>query len=552
VHDVVEGVFLGNVTSENASDRDTSDDTTFMRNLRQGQSDQIARKLTEPGDVVTLIDIDPSVDWRFKTEGAAWKRIVMNLFGNAMKFTKKGQITVKLHLARRGSAESEAAQHIRLEVHDTGSGIDKDYLTSHLFTAFSQADDISVGTGVGLSIVKRLVEELNGFIDVQSDHGIGTRVYVAIPLGDMASPVNGPDSIFHEQVSLYANGRHKGHVLCLRSPALDPTEAEREASQDSSTFTPADAGSNVQTLFANLARYGFGMSVVELASLDDDQQQSDGGSHLTFLDKSTSGGAWTLSRPAHGASGDAADGISNPKIVSIRQPFGPRTFASALDEIMAFTAAGAGTVNTASASNGAKEEEDATKSPSSPETSPRVGERQAPSPDDNQEQHLAPVSETHDTTARTQASDSQPPEEASPSTHKTAPHLLLVDDNAVNLRVLVASAKKGGCTYDQAADGRQAVDAFKSSPVAYDLVLMDLSMPVLDGIEATREIRGLEEERKSGGGGGLRKRTRIIALTALDDDRHRQRAFEAGVDDFITKPVKMARVRELARLAWAG
>jgi anti-sigma regulatory factor (Ser/Thr protein kinase) len=225
VHDVVEGVFLGNMASENASDRDTSDDTTFVRNLRQGQSDQIALKLTKSGDMVTIIDVDPSMDWRFKTEAAAWKRIVMNLFGNAMKFTKKGQITVKLHLA---SAESETAQHICLEIRDTGSGIDKDYLKSHLFTAFSQADGISVGTGVGLSIVKRLVEELNGAIDVQSGDGLGTRVCVTVPLGEMTAPVNGADNLLHEEASLYANGRHKGHNLYVRGLASYLPKGEHE------------------------------------------------------------------------------------------------------------------------------------------------------------------------------------------------------------------------------------------------------------------------------------------------------------------------------------
>jgi len=534
VHDVVEGVFLGNMASENASARDTSDDTAFVRNLRQGQSDQIALKLTESGDMVTIIDVDPSVDWRFKTEAAAWKRIVMNLFGNAMKFTKKGQITVKLHLA---SAESETAQHICLEICDTGSGIDKDYLKSHLFTAFSQADGISVGTGVGLSIVKRLVEELNGAIDVQSGDGLGTRVCVTVPLGGMAAPVNGADKLLHEEAFLYANGRHKGHNLYVRGLASYLPKGEHDKSTDSgTTATLAGVDSDVQTLFAKLAREGFGMNVVELAS---DQQQSDASPHSISLIDPTSRGAWTLSRSAHG---DMRNGGWN---VSIQQPFGPRTFASALDEIMAFTAAVAETVD-ASATQVEENREPDAQPPSPSKLSPTAEEKPAPS-SDIQDQYTAPASESRDTTAHTQESNPKPvPEKASPSTQKIAPHLLLVDDNAVNLKVLAASVKKGGCTYDQAIDGRQAVDAFKSSPSAYDLVFMDLSMPGLDGIAATREIRELERESA----GGVRKRTQIIALTALNDDKHRQRAFEAGVDDFITKPVKMARVRELARLAW--
>jgi CheY-like chemotaxis protein len=543
VHDVVEGVFLGNVASENASDRDTSDDTTFIRNLRQGQSDRIALKLTETSDMVTIIDIDPSVDWRFKTEAGAWKRIAMNLFGNAMKFTQKGQITVKLHLTRRGTAESDTAQHIRLEISDTGTGIDKEYLESHLFTAFSQADDISVGTGVGLSIVKRLVEDLNGVIDIQSDVGIGTRVSVAIPLGEITSPVNSPDCLLHEEASLYANGRHKGHNLYVQSLPSSNPKGESDRSPDPSTTTPADADSELQTFFAILARQGFGMSVVVPGSPESDQEHEDASPHSISLGRSASSGAWNLCRRIHGDVSNATDGASNRTVVSIRQPFGPRTFASALDEVMAFTVAGAETVN-APARNGEKGKEREEQSPSLPGTSSPLEERHAPSPDD-QQHHTAPATEAGDMTAHTQ--EPKPPEKASPRTQKTAAHLLLVDDNSVNLKVLAASLKKGGCTYYQAADGREAVDAFKANPLAYDLVFMDLSMPVLDGIEATREIRAFEEER----GGGLGKRTQIIALTALDD-KHRQRAFEAGVDDFITKPAKMTRVRELARQAWDG
>jgi CheY-like chemotaxis protein/anti-sigma regulatory factor (Ser/Thr protein kinase) len=547
VHDVVEGIFIGNVASENASDRDTSDDTSFIRNLRQGQSDLVARKLIEAGDVVTIIDVDASVDWNFRSEAAAWKRIVMNLFGNAMKFTKKGQVSVKLYLAR---AESDTRETIRLEIHDTGTGIDKDYLQSHLFTAFSQADDISVGTGVGLSIVKRLVEELDGSIDVQSDKGIGTRVNVAIPLGEMTFPVNGLDSLLRKKAPLYANGRHQGHTLYVQGPASSVPKGERDDPAVPSATAFANADTNMSTFFANLARKGFGMGVVELATPGDDQHQSDGSAHSIYLDSSTSGGAWTLWRHDGGAGdngadgGSAAAGESKCIVVSIRQPFGPRTLASALDEIMAFT------TDTANAPVATKTEENKRK----PDTQPPSPSRMSPTEDDKQallsDSHDGPTAvarETYDTTASPR--NQSPPAAENPlSTPKSGPHLLLVDDNAVNLKVLAASVKRGGCTYDQAADGRQAVEAYKSNASAYDLVFMDLSMPVLDGIEATRQIRALEEES----GAGLEKRTRIIALTALGDDRHRQRAFEAGVDDFITKPVKMARARELARLAWDG
>lgn len=545
MQDVVDGIFLGHAASDNASIRETSDDSTFIRDLRQGNSDNIALRMTESGDRVTIIDIDPSVDWKFKTEAAAWKRIVMNLFGNAMKFTKKGQITVKLHLANQYGTGSETAQHICLEVHDTGPGINEDYLKSHLFTPFSQADDISVGTGVGLSIVKRLVEELNGFIDVQSESGLGTCVCVTTPLGDMTSPVNGPDSIWYKEPSLYANGRHKGHTLYIPGAPSSPPEGESDHTTDVSTAATTTTGPDLdmQTFFSNLACRGFGMSIAVVGTFNEDQKQGDASPNSVSLSASTSGGAWTLSRPARGA-----DSGSNCTVVSIRRPFGPRTFASALDEIMAFTAAGTDIIEGSGLKVEMKENrKPESKLPQQSETSPAPEEKHAASPT-AQDQHTSSANNSCDSTARPQESNHKTPDEVPPrKSDKTAPHLLLVDDNAVNLKVLAASVKKEGCTYDQATDGRQAVHVFKSSPSPYDLIFMDLSMPVMDGIEATREIRKFEEESTAS-----RKRTQIIALTASDHDKYRQRAFEAGVDDFVIKPVRMARVRDLARRAWEG
>lgn len=133
------------------------------------------------------------------------------------------------------------------------------------------------------------------------------------------------------------------------------------------------------------------------------------------------------------------------------------------------------------------------------------------------------------------------------STHDQKKHLhgLIVDDNRVNLRLLVTLMKKSNYTYSQAENGQEAFDAFKasadksgSSPQQFDFVLMDIGMPVLNGIEATKRIRGYEREHSL-------QPTKIIALTAWADTKTQEEAIASGMDLFLPKPVKFAQLREI-------
>ena len=113
------------------------------------------------------------------------------------------------------------------------------------------------------------------------------------------------------------------------------------------------------------------------------------------------------------------------------------------------------------------------------------------------------------------------------------PRLLLVDDNRDNLTLIRLYLESDHYCIDEAENGAEAVERFAAAP--YDLVLMDLEMPVVDGYEATRRIRELERRR------GVVP-TPILALTAHAMDEHRQRCEQAGFTDFLAKPVRKAAV----------
>jgi CheY-like chemotaxis protein len=138
-----------------------------------------------------------------------------------------------------------------------------------------------------------------------------------------------------------------------------------------------------------------------------------------------------------------------------------------------------------------------------------------------------------------------------PPPQPTAPaplHALLVDDNKINRQLLVMFMKKHKFSYAEAEDGQEALDAYKASCLPgphsdapsrrFDVVLMDISMPVMDGMESTRRIREFEKEN------GLTK-SNIIALTGLASAQAQQEAEASGIDVFLPKPVKFAELKKL-------
>lgn len=134
------------------------------------------------------------------------------------------------------------------------------------------------------------------------------------------------------------------------------------------------------------------------------------------------------------------------------------------------------------------------------------------------------------------------------------PHLLLVDDNNINLKMLGMFVSKCGIPAAQStsvAGGQEAIEAFKAfggrnnTTKGFDIILMDLSMPEVTGFDATSAIRQIEKASDQG------HRAYIVALTGLVSDKDRSAAYEAGVDDYVTKPAGLQKVRKVIE-TWRG
>ncbi|KAM0713543.1 hypothetical protein Q7P37_010505 [Cladosporium fusiforme] len=159
--------------------------------------------------------------------------------------------------------------------------------------------------------------------------------------------------------------------------------------------------------------------------------------------------------------------------------------------------------------------------------------------------------EHHNTEPKSETtSDHHPAHDATSMPDQTTLRGLIVDDNRVNLRLLVTLMKKSQYSYAEADNGQEALNAFKASsgssteadatPQPFDFILMDIGMPVMNGIEATKLIR--EHEQKH----SLRP-TKIIALTAWADTKTQDEALASGMDMFLPKPVKFTQLKGILR-----
>jgi two-component system, sensor histidine kinase and response regulator len=130
-----------------------------------------------------------------------------------------------------------------------------------------------------------------------------------------------------------------------------------------------------------------------------------------------------------------------------------------------------------------------------------------------------------------EAREATEPQEAAP---RSRGHVLVAEDNDVNQVVAVGILASLGFTADIAEDGRAALDRLRTT--SYDAVLMDCQMPELDGYDATRALRAIE---------GPGRRTPVVALTASAVPGERERCLEAGMDDYLAKPITPADVDEV-------
>lgn len=387
------------------------------------------------------------------------RQVLLNLLGNAVKFTREGSVTLSAMIVPR-----DGWSDVTFRVTDTGIGIESDKLEA-IFQPFTQASEETTlqfgGTGLGLTISSELVALMNGALAARSTLGAGSEFEFTIPLRhgrdiDVPKAITDISAMALTRTitvlvvdDLEANLRIIGGYLAGWHITCDTVQSPDEVVEKMVQAARRGAAYDAVIIDYAMPKIGGG----ELAALIR-AEPSIAATPLILLCSGTV--ATRMSRAFNG-----------PLDATIAKPALPRMLAQALHGALGRDA-------------------------------PTAGEKRAELPRDS-EAALAGLS------------------------------MLVVDDNDINREVLGFQLAPTGASVRFACNGLEAVDSVASHPC--DIILMDLSMPGMNGFDATKEIRAIEAREN-------RVPSLIFALTGNVLAKHKQAAQDAGMDGFITKPTR--------------
>ncbi len=398
------------------------------------------------------VDVPPDVPQMVRGDPTRVRQVLMNLIGNAIKFTEQGEVDVSASvIARDGDGAA-----VQFRVRDTGIGISAEQLGT-IFQEFTQADASMTrrygGTGLGLAISRRLVALMGGELAVTSEVGRGSEFSFALT--------------FPLEAGGQATARVTASLGGRRLLVVDDNETNRRIVRDMlgaegmavHEASRADAGLEA---LRRAARAG---TPYDLAILDAQMPDQDGFELATAI---RADGALTETRllilTSAGQRGDGERCRQRGIQAYLTKPIARADLVEAVGTVLA-------------------------------------GTRSAPGAADLVTRHS--IAESRHTL-----------------------RILLAEDNPVNQQVATAMLLKRGHHVDVVSNGREAVDAVARE--GYDVVLMDIQMPEMDGFEATEKIRALSQGRT----------LPIIALTAHALSGERERCMARGMSGYLAKPFK--------------
>ncbi|MFA5262613.1 MAG: response regulator [Opitutaceae bacterium] len=431
-----------------------------LRDCVESALDLVAPKASEKGLELAYI-IDPLVPGSLIGDVTRVRQILVNLLGNAIKFTEKGEVTVDIQTLAEAVQPSDSPPNpaspvtIRFTVTDTGIGIPPERI-SRLFHSFSQIDTSTTrkygGTGLGLAISKRLSECMGGSMQVESEVGKGSSFVFTIkappaPLSVTRTSLNvSPPHLQGRRVLIVDDNKTNRRVLTLQTQAWG--------------MIPRDTSSPLEALEWICRGDPF-----DLALLDMQMPEMDG---IELAKKIR------LHRDEHSlplaiftSSGKREDDATAPHLVAyLVKPIKQSQLFNLLTEVF-----------------GAASEA-----------------RQGKAPDKQKiDSDLA---------------------------RRLPLKILLAEDHPVNRKLALMILKKMGYDADTVGNGHEALTALENR--TYDIILMDVMMPEMDGLEATRLIcqKWPREDRPF-----------IIAMTANAMQGDREDCIAAGMDDYLSKPI---------------
>ncbi len=441
-----------------------------------------------------LVDYDMFLPTIYEGDQGRIRQVLTNLIGNAVKFTAEGHVLIRVVGL---PIDPGPTQRVHITVEDSGIGIAQD-MQAHVFGEFNQVEDERnrkfEGTGLGLAITKQLVELMGGEIWIESEKGVGScfGLHITLPVIEQAEEASLPGWLTDAALIMPDDMQRAILEKRLIALGLKVTKAAWAADTgylaqgaDVIFLDAALSGQSASEMAHELRQSGTKAPLIQITSQG--VQLQSGGSFVGGLSKPT----------------------SRPAIIAILSELAPPE----VQEEPAFPAR--------------KDAALPTRSLPDPETEAKI--------------QAAPVQAPVFGSSRTSrtipepVAPAAPVEPAPPVIHEAAPdnprimRILAAEDNKTNRLVFSKLVKTLDIDLHFACNGLEAVEAFKTFQP--DLIFMDISMPEMDGKEATRTIRALEAAE------GL-PHTRIVALTAHAMTGDGDEIMSHGLDAHLTKPLR--------------
>ena len=417
--------------------------------------------------------ISPDVPLQLTGDPGRLRQILMNLLGNALKFTHKGEILLNIELDQDLGNEAK----IRFSVKDTGIGIPAEK-QSIIFDGFTQADGSTTrkygGTGLGTTISKQLAELMGGEIGFESEDGKGSVFWFTVVLGKQT--VNKAVSEIKEF------DLHNLKVLLVHGNRANMLKLNQHLGSQGCRSKAVSGGKNALAVLKKSAASQDHFQVIVTCALTDDMDGFELSSRIRASKEFDNVSIIVIA--SSGMKGDA----NKCKKIGIEGYLTgttePEDLCRAISMILGVS--------------GKKEAHQAK----------RLVTKHSLSEEKRDQNHV---------------------------------QILLVEDYPTNQKVAMRHLRRAGYQVDLAENGQLAVEAFKQKQ--YDLILMDMQMPVMDGYEATKAIRALEEKSKNETKVVYKSvRTPIIATTAHAMKGDRKLCLDAGMDDYIAKPFRKTKL----------
>ncbi|KAB8345993.1 hypothetical protein FH972_023045 [Carpinus fangiana] len=538
IEEVMMSALLAHITLSRASNPEDEGNAAARNTLIRSESS----RLLKPRLPQVVIQTEWSKDWVCSLPSGSLRRIVLSLFTNALKFTKSGHILISGREIDNADLRTKGApgkSEVWLSISDTGQGLSEDFLQHHAGKPFQQEDILTPGTGLGLHLVQKTVRELGGTVELQSRQGQGTVAEVHLPTSCYVDPAERSTTLNARSIRKTVEGMH---IVLLGWDML-------EDSRDVQGLQLAKQS------FADLFQICFGMKVsaepeaaVEASPdiiLCDDMKfealRAEGSlesiwrkpkAFLVFCS--------SIRYAAHMSS-------VYPELSFLTPPPGPNQLSRVLARYF---------------ENKTNPEDEGN---ADNENHRSAAAESAFIKASTNEERFQAVAQKAESTVQPSASDlplledrHTPKAPSLQESRSTVQRLLIVEDNQINMQLLVRFAKTHNIDRATACNGLEALKTYQQAVEEskyFTIVIMgmlsadsrsindlikitDISMPVMDGLESTRQIRAWESQHEL-------TPSKIIALTGAVSNTARDDALEAGCDIFMAKPASFEMIKDV-------